>query len=123
MPARGKKKYYRIGEVSRITGVEPHVLRYWESEFPQIKPRRVARQRLFRHKDLELVKRIHHLLHNEGFTINGAKKQLAREQDEKYSHSGQTATLAPGKKKREQSRIISQIRDELTQIQRLLDDF
>ncbi len=121
MPARGKK-YYRIGEVSRITGVEPHVLRYWESEFPQIKPRRVAKQRLFRQKDLELVKRIHHLLHNEGFTINGAKKQLLKEQQATASKK------APGKtphreRKGERREVLSRLREELAEIERLLDRF
>ncbi len=119
MPGQGKK-YYRIGEVSRITGVEPHVLRYWESEFPQIKPRRVARQRLFRQKDLETVKRIHHLLHNEGFTINGAKKQLIKEQRrQKTAASSPERTRLPVSRKQ----ILTRVRQELSEIQRLLEQF
>ena len=119
MPGR-EKKYYRIGEVSRITGVEPHVLRYWESEFPQIKPRRVARQRLFRKKDVELVTRIRDLLHNEGFTINGARKQLAREQREQSE-----CRSSPAKKSavHDSSELLAKLRNELAEIERLLDGF
>ncbi len=71
-----QKKYYRISEVSRITGVEPHVLRYWEKEFRQIRPRRVKRQRLYTEKDLTVLREIKRLLYDEGFTITGAKKRL-----------------------------------------------
>lgn len=75
MPGKGKK-YYRIGEVSKLTGVEPHVLRYWEAEFRQIRTHRVAKQRLYRTEDVDLIKRIKNLLYNEGFTLAGAKRQL-----------------------------------------------
>ncbi|OCC14509.1 Transcriptional regulator, MerR family [Dissulfuribacter thermophilus] len=71
-----EKRYYRISEVSRITGVEPHVLRYWEKEFRQIRPRRIKNQRLYTKKDLEIIKEIKRLVHIEGFTISGAKKRL-----------------------------------------------
>ena len=74
------KLYYRIGEVSRIVGVEPHVLRYWESEFPFIKPSRVvSKQRLYKRKDVEMLLRIKQLLHEEKYTIAGAKKHLRQE--------------------------------------------
>ncbi len=75
MPAP-RKKYYQIGEVSRLLGLETHVLRYWEKEFPQIRPRRVAGRRLYQHKDLELIRQIKALLYEEGLTIAGAKKKL-----------------------------------------------
>ncbi len=117
MPGQGKK-YYRIGEVSSITGVEPHVLRYWESEFPQIRPKRVARQRLFRKKDVELIVRIRKLLYEEGFTINGAKKQLAREQRGRVPVSSRDRPANSRKKE-----ILGQVRDELAEIERLLDRF
>jgi len=120
MPGQGKK-YYKIGEVSRITGVEPHVLRYWESEFPQIKPRRVARQRLFRKKDVELIVRIRELLHEEGFTINGAKKQLAREQ--KGGKALPVTAPATPLHQSAKSEILSQMRTELAEIEKLLDEF
>jgi len=74
------KRYFKIGEVSEITGVEPHVLRYWEGEFSVIRPQRAgSRQRLFRREDVVHILRIKQLLYGEGFTIAGAKKALARE--------------------------------------------
>jgi DNA-binding transcriptional MerR regulator len=74
------KLYYRIGEVSRLVGVEPHVLRYWESEFPFLKPSRVvSKQRLYKRKDVEMLLRIKQLLHEEKYTIAGAKKHLRQE--------------------------------------------
>ena len=71
-----EKKYFRIGEVSRLTGVEPHVLRYWEQEFPEIRPKRVRNRRLYRKEDLELLRLIKELLHSQGFTIQGARRRL-----------------------------------------------
>ena len=72
-----ERLYYRIGEVSRITGVRPHVLRYWESEFKVIKPYKAGSlQRLYRKKDLDLILKIKRLLYEEGFTIAGAKKRI-----------------------------------------------
>ncbi len=69
--------YFRIGEVSSIVGVDPHVLRYWESEFKVIKPRRAkSKQRLYRRKDVENLLRIKSLLHDEGYTIAGARRLL-----------------------------------------------
>ena len=69
--------YFRIGEVSSLVGVDPHVLRYWESEFKIIKPRRAkSRQRLYRKKDVENLLLIKTLLHDEGYTIAGARRLL-----------------------------------------------
>ena len=118
MPGLGKK-YYRIGEVSRITGFEPHVLRYWESEFPQIKPRRVARQRLFRKKDVELISRIRDLLQEEGFTISGARKQLLKE----LRGRAQAASPQADRQKKGEDNVLAQVRSELAEIERLLDKF
>jgi len=71
------KLFYRIGEVSRLTGLEPYVLRYWETEFPQIKPDKGnSKQRLYSKKDLDTILQIKHLLYKEGFTISGARKKL-----------------------------------------------
>lgn len=71
------KRFFRIGEVSRIIGVEPYVLRYWESEFPQIRPRRAdSNQRTYQRKDLETIMEIKRLLYEEKMTIEGAKKRL-----------------------------------------------
>ena len=73
------KRYFRIGEVSRIIGVEPYVLRYWESEFPQIRPRRAdTNQRTYQKKDLEVIMEIKRLLYEEKLTIEGARKRLTK---------------------------------------------
>jgi DNA-binding transcriptional MerR regulator len=76
-PISRERLYYRIGEVSRITGLKPHVLRYWESEFKVIKPHKGGSlQRLYRRKDLDLILKIKKLLYEDGFTIAGAKKRI-----------------------------------------------
>jgi DNA-binding transcriptional MerR regulator len=76
-PISHERLYYRIGEVSRITGLKPHVLRYWESEFKVIKPHTEGSlQRLYRRKDLDLILKIKRLLYEDGFTIAGAKKKI-----------------------------------------------
>ena len=73
-----QKMYFRIGEVSRIVGVPAYVLRYWESEFGAIKPIRSNKQRLYRKHDVELLIYIKKLLHEEGYTISGAQKQVSK---------------------------------------------
>src|SRR5215469_17918703 len=71
------KLYFRIGEVSEILGVEPYVLRYWESEFSQLAPKKSGTgHRLYRRKDVELLLRIKRLLYEERFTIEGARQSL-----------------------------------------------
>src|SRR6201999_4074566 len=71
------KLFFRIGEVSQLVGVEPYVLRYWESEFPGLSPKKSSTgQRMFRRKDVELLLNIKHLLYDEKFTIEGARKAL-----------------------------------------------
>ena len=71
------KLYFRISEVSKLTGLEPYVLRYWESEFKLIKPVRTkSRHRLYRRKDLNIILEIKRLLYEEQYTIAGAKKRL-----------------------------------------------
>src|SRR5271154_229379 len=76
-PAIPDKLFFRIGEVSQLVGVEPYVLRYWESEFPGLSPKKSSTgQRMFRRKDVELLLNIKHLLYNEKFTIEGARKAL-----------------------------------------------
>lgn len=72
------KLYFRIGEVSRLAGVQPYVLRYWEREFPAIAPRQSGRgHRLYRRRDVELILEIKRLLYEKRFTIEGARKTLA----------------------------------------------
>lgn len=72
-----EKLYYKINEVSRITGLKPYVLRYWETEFDQLKPQKdVNDQRRYRKTDIDLIQKIKNLLYEERFTIEGAKKRL-----------------------------------------------
>jgi len=74
----GTKLFYKIGEVCRLAGIRPHVLRYWESEFPTLHPRKNrGGQRVYQPRDLDLVFRIKRMLHEEGYTIAGAKKKLS----------------------------------------------
>jgi len=76
-PSIPNKLYFKIGEVSTITGVEPYVLRYWESEFKTIKPSRTqSKQRIYRRKDVELILEIKKMLYEQKFTIAGARKRL-----------------------------------------------
>jgi DNA-binding transcriptional MerR regulator len=71
------KRYYRIGEVSRITGVKPYVLRYWESEFRWMAPQKSrSKQRLYRRRDIDMILLIKKLLYEQRFTIAGARKKL-----------------------------------------------
>jgi DNA-binding transcriptional MerR regulator len=78
MPFIAKKLYYKIREVCEIVGVEAHVLRFWESEFPALSPPKTKTgQRIYRPKDIELLLRIRRLLYEEGFTIAGARKQMS----------------------------------------------
>ena len=103
------KRYFRIGEVSRIIGVEPYVLRYWESEFPQIRPSRAdSKQRTYQKKDLELIKEIKHLLYQEKLTLEGARKRLKKQ-------SAKTETKEPAD-------IIEEIKSELRTVADLLND-
>jgi DNA-binding transcriptional MerR regulator len=79
-PTTAEKLYYRIGEVEEITGVPAYVLRYWESEFKLLRPKKnPAGQRLYRPRDLELVQRIKTLLYDERLTLEGARKRLLAE--------------------------------------------
>ena len=76
------KPFLKIGEVARWIGVKPHVLRYWESEFPSLKPRKnPSGQRIYAKADLEAIVEIKNLLYNQRYTISGAKKMLARHKE------------------------------------------
>ena len=77
LPELPDKLFFRIGEVSRLVGVKPHVLRYWEAEFPQIRPEKSeAQHRLYRRKDVETFREIRRLLHEQRFTVEGARRKL-----------------------------------------------
>jgi DNA-binding transcriptional MerR regulator len=78
------KLFYKIGEVSRMTGLEPYVLRFWETEFSSLHPRKnVGRQRLYTQKDIDTVLRIKKMLYEEGLTIAGARKRISSGGDKK----------------------------------------
>ena len=77
LPPIPAKRYFTIGEVSELCGVKPHVLRYWEQEFTQLKPvKRRGNRRYYQHHEVLLIRRIRELLYDQGFTINGARNRL-----------------------------------------------
>ena len=77
LPVIPGKRYFTIGEVSELCGVKPHVLRYWEQEFPQLKPvKRRGNRRYYQHHEVLLIRRIRELLYEQGFTISGARNRL-----------------------------------------------
>jgi DNA-binding transcriptional MerR regulator len=77
LPPIPAKRYFTIGEVSELCGVKPHVLRYWEQEFTQLKPvKRRGNRRYYQHHEVLLVRRIRELLYEQGFTISGARNRL-----------------------------------------------
>lgn len=77
LPPIPAKRYFTIGEVSELCGVKPHVLRYWEQEFTQLKPvKRRGNRRYYQHHEVLLIRRIRELLYSQGFTINGARNRL-----------------------------------------------
>jgi DNA-binding transcriptional MerR regulator len=77
LPPIPAKRYFTIGEVSDLCGVKPHVLRYWEQEFAQLKPvKRRGNRRYYQHHEVLLIRRIRELLYEQGFTINGARNKL-----------------------------------------------
>jgi DNA-binding transcriptional MerR regulator len=80
LPPIPAKRYFTIGEVSEMCGVKPHVLRYWEQEFTQLKPvKRRGNRRYYQHHEVVLVRRIRELLYEQGFTINGARQRLTED--------------------------------------------
>ena len=80
LPPIPAKRYFTIGEVSELCGVKPHVLRYWEQEFTQLKPmKRRGNRRYYQHHEVLLVRRIRELLYEQGFTISGARNRLGEQ--------------------------------------------
>ena len=99
------KRFFRIGEAARIVGVDPSVLRYWENEFPQIKPQRAdSRQRTYRRKDLEILLEIKNLLYSEKMTIEGARRRLKEK----------------GRDTAEKGIVLDQVKEGLQEILRIL---
>ena len=119
LPAIPDKMYFRVGEVSRLVGVEPYVLRFWETEFPALSPKKSGRgHRLYRRKDVELFLQIKHLLYEKRFTIEGARQALrsrsklaAARKTAEPRHQGALFPTAAG---------LEQVRAELAEILKLL---
>lgn len=112
-----KKTYYSISEVCSFTSLEPHVLRYWESEFPQLKPKKNrAGNRAYREKDIDLIRDIKRLLYEEKFTIPGAKQKLSEIKEPLSTESEQMKLelATPGELS------MSEIRDELIDILKIV---
>lgn len=119
-PAIPDKLFFRIGEVSQLVGVEPYVLRYWESEFPGLSPKKSnTGQRMFRRKDVEMLLNIKQLLYDKKFTIEGARKALK-------SGNAEPAAARSPKVREEQEPLFAAtdplpgIRKELADILKLL---
>ncbi|MEX2263058.1 MAG: MerR family transcriptional regulator [Bryobacteraceae bacterium] len=106
LPDIPNKLYFRIGEASSLLGLEPYVLRYWETEFPSLAPKKSGTgQRLYRRKDIDLLFRIKHLLYEKRYTIEGAKHEL---------QSSSTVRQDP-------SSCLKEIRAELSRILELIN--
>jgi len=107
LPPIPGKRYFTIGEVSNLCAVKPHVLRYWEQEFPQLKPvKRRGNRRYYQRQDVLIIRQIRSLLYDEGFTIGGARQRLTG--DDAKSDVTQS------------QQIIKQIRLELEQVLKIL---
>ncbi|MBI3898628.1 MAG: MerR family transcriptional regulator [Gammaproteobacteria bacterium] len=92
LPPIPSKRYFTIGEVSDLCAVKPHVLRYWEQEFPQLKPvKRRGNRRYYQRHDVVLIRQIRTLLYIEGFTISGARNKLALEHPEPIDNEREQA--------------------------------
>lgn len=107
LPPIPGKRYFTIGEVSELCEVKTHVLRYWEQEFPQLKPlKRRGNRRSYQRQDVILVRQIRSLLYEQGFTIGGARQQLSGEEAREDANQSQ--------------QIIRQLRTELEKVLELL---
>lgn len=112
------KLYFKIGEAAKIVGVKPYVLRYWETEFSVLKPGKTrSKHRLYRRKDVATLMRIKQLLHDERFTIEGARRQLKSEaKSSKAAPSSSPAGASAGK----QVQQLREIRDKLLDLRKKL---
>lgn len=122
LPAIPAKRYFAIGEVSELCAVKPHVLRYWEQEFPQLRPvKRRGNRRYYQHEDVQMVRHIRSLLYEQGFTIGGARQRL--KELPKAANSPRPAAQLQNmiqKGKMSKSELL-QMRSELEEALRLLD--
>ncbi len=110
LPPIPAKRYFTIGEVSELCGVKPHVLRYWEQEFTQLKPvKRRGNRRYYQHHEVLLIRRIRDLLYEQGFTISGARNRL----DEGLSSNGRALAARAEAGKADLAAIKSEIKSIL----------
>ncbi|MEZ5740389.1 MAG: MerR family transcriptional regulator [Burkholderiaceae bacterium] len=121
LPPIPAKRYFTIGEVSELCGVKPHVLRYWEQEFTQLRPmKRRGNRRYYQHHEVLLVRRIRELLYEQGFTINGARNRLGdagqRGADNGNGSAGEPDSYAID------SKDLNAVRDDLNQALATLRD-
>ena len=111
LPPIPAKRYFTIGEVSELCGVKPHVLRYWEQEFTQLKPvKRRGNRRYYQHHEVLLIRRIRELLYEQGFTISGARNRLDESARERGNHPKPEIQVARG------PTDLARIRRELTNV-------
>ena len=129
LPSIPAKRYFTIGEVAELCGVKPHVLRYWEQEFTQLRPmKRRGNRRYYQHHEVLMIRRIRDLLYEQGFTISGARNQL-----QEFSHTvreisevGDDASIMPatavaaGAGEPLQAHSLAAVRQELLEIRSLL---
>jgi DNA-binding transcriptional MerR regulator len=119
------KLYFRIGEVSRLAGIKPYVLRFWETEFSTLGPKKSGKgHRLYRRKDVELVLEIKHLLYDKRFTIEGARKHLETRTREHHAKASESTTKKSARKQgdlfSDPAPMIKEIRKGLTEILAML---
>ena len=113
------KLFFKIGEVSKLADVAPHTVRYWESEFSQIKPNRTkSGQRLYRQEDVKIILKIKDLLHNQGFTTEGARNFL---ESEHLQNSAVLSTVKPLSISKNSISALQQIKAELKELQSLVN--
>jgi DNA-binding transcriptional MerR regulator len=118
-PPETDDKLYKIGEVCKLADVQPYVLRYWETEFPQLAPNKSGGgQRLYTRREIDTILRIKELLYRDGFTIAGAKKKLEEEPSE--AAAGGEAPASPPRT--DVTRALVTVKEELTAILRMLED-
>jgi DNA-binding transcriptional MerR regulator len=120
LPPIPAKRYFTIGEVSELCGVKPHVLRYWEQEFTQLKPvKRRGNRRYYQHHEVLLIRRIRELLYEQGFTISGARNRL---EENSQNHAVSEAHAEDGDEQGSQGHIqnLDHIRSEIKLVLELL---
>lgn len=125
LPPIPAKRYFTIGEVSDLCGVKPHVLRYWEQEFTQLKPvKRRGNRRYYQHHEVLLIRRIRELLYEQGFTISGARNRLEDQVDGASEQHAQNSISVPQQERAQEGGVsildLSFVRNELRQIVALL---